>query len=258
MLKGHVFEYQQFQHQIFAIFIHLFMNKANGVARSYKNAMNITYSGHTVTVDKGACIVQGRVLEEDASTTIDAGIETAFCKLVVEIDLDKVNTITDFNQGTYRVVKGESAYPNLTQEDTAGTNAGKYQYELARFKISNGSVTEFQDKRTYIEDQLKYGGIERAQSAADDAQNTADTARSEAAAANNNANSRLPINGGNISGGIAPDTNNAYDLGTVFLMFRTIYANELNGKRFYGEAFDFSNGGYIGGDLDVERFHSIY
>ena len=159
MLKGDVFEYQEFENQIFALFIHLFMNKANGVARSYKNAMNVTYSGHTVTIDNGACLVQGRFLEEDSSTIIDTGIETAFCKLVVEIDLDKTNTEEDFNQGTYRIVKDSSAYPTLIQEDTAGTNQGKYQYELARFKISDGVVTEFQDKRTYIEDQLQYGGL---------------------------------------------------------------------------------------------------
>ena len=159
MLKGDVFEYQAFENQIFALFISMFMNSANGVARGYKNGMNITYSGHEVTINSGACLVQGRFLEEDSSTTVDAGIETAFCKLVVEIDLDKINTTQEFNQGSYVIVKGSSAYPNLTQEDTVGTNEGKYQYELARFKISEGAVTEFQDKRTYIQDFLQYEGI---------------------------------------------------------------------------------------------------
>ena len=160
MLKGDVFKNQIFENQIFALFINLFMNKADGVARSYKNAMNITYSGHNLTVDQGACVVQGRFLEEDSSTTIDAGIETMFCKLVVEVDLDKVNTSDVFNQGYYNVVKSASGYPALTQQDIAGQNSGKYQYELARFKISDGVVTDFQDMRTYIEDLLQYGGIE--------------------------------------------------------------------------------------------------
>lgn len=160
MLKGDVFEYQEFENQIFALFIDLFMNKANGVARTYKNGMNLSYSGHTVTIDSGACLVQGRFLEEDSSTTIDAGIETSFCKLVVEIDLDKTNTIETFNQGAYKIVKDNSAYPSLTQQDTVGTNTGKYQYELARFKISDGVVTEFSDRRTFIEDELQYGAID--------------------------------------------------------------------------------------------------
>ena len=160
MLKGDVFKNQIFENQIFALFINLFMNKADGVARSYKNAMNITYSGHNLTVDQGACVVQGRFLEEDSSTTIDAGIETMFCKLVVEVDLDKVNTSDVFNQGYYNVVKSASGYPALTQQDIAGQNSGKYQYELARFKISDGVVTDFQDMRTYIEDLLQYGGLD--------------------------------------------------------------------------------------------------
>lgn len=159
MLKGDVFEYQEFQNQIFALFINLFMNNANGVARGYKNAMNITFSGHTITIDRGACLIQGRLLEEDSSTTLDTGIDTSFCKLVVEIDLDKINTVEEFNQGSYRIVKGTSAYPTLTQENIIQNNSGKYQYELARFKISDGNITEFEDMRTYIEDQLQYNGI---------------------------------------------------------------------------------------------------
>lgn len=160
MLKGDVFKNQIFENHVFALFINLFMNSADGVARTYKNAMNITYSGHNVTIDKGACIVQGRLLEEDSSTIVDAGIETMFCKLVVEVDLDKTNTSSVFNQGYYNVVKSANGWPNLTQQDIAGQNSGKYQYELARFKISDGVVTEFQDKRTYIEDLLQYGEIE--------------------------------------------------------------------------------------------------
>lgn len=159
MLKGNVFKNQIFENHIFALFISLFLNKKDGIARDYKNAMNVTYSGHSVTVNSGACIIQGRPLEEDSSTTIDAGIETMFCKLVVEIDLDKVNTSSVFNQGYYNIVKSESAYPNLTQQDIVGLNSGKYQYELARFKISDGVVADFEDKRTYIEEQLQYDSI---------------------------------------------------------------------------------------------------
>ena len=160
MLKGDVFKNQIFENHVFALFINLFMNNANGIVRSYKNAMNITYSGHNVTINKGACIVQGRLLEEDSSTTIDAGIETMFCKLVVEVDLDKVNTSSVFNQGYYNIVKDGNSYPTLTQQDIVGQNSGKYQYELARFKISDGVVADFEDKRTYIEDLLQYGQVD--------------------------------------------------------------------------------------------------
>lgn len=156
MLKGEVFKNQIFENHIFALFINIFANKANGIAKNYENAMNMTYSGHNLTVNKGCCLIQGRFLTEDSSTTIDCGIDTMFCKLVIEIDLDKANTGSVFNQGYYNIVKSESNYPELTQQDIVGQNSGKYQYELARFKISDGVITDFRDMRTYIEDQLQY------------------------------------------------------------------------------------------------------
>lgn len=159
MLKGDVFKNQTFENHIFALFINAFMNSANGVSKTYKNLMNVTYSGHTVTVDSGACLVQGRLLEEDSFTTLDTGIETMFCKLVVEIDLDKSNTSSVFNQGYYNIVKSSTDYPSLTQQNIVGLNSGKYQFELARFKVSDGVVTDFQDMRIYFEDQLQYGGL---------------------------------------------------------------------------------------------------
>ena len=179
MLKGHIFKEQKFGNHIAALLFSIFMNKADGVAKNYKNSMQVTYSGHTVTVNSGACLVQGRALEEDSSTTLDTGIETMYCKLVVEVDLDKINTESSFLQGNYNIIKSSSAYPNLTQEDIVGQNTGKYQYELARFKVSGGVVTDFEDKRTYIEDQLQYGAIE---------------------ILNNKFINYLPLSGGRISG----------------------------------------------------------
>lgn len=151
MLKGHIFSSQLFANNIAGLVNNAFANEKDGVFKNFKNAMEVTYSDHSVTVNSGACLIQGRPVEEDSTTTIDAGIETAFCKLVVEIDLSKTNTENDFEQGFYNIVKGSSAYPELTQEDTLG-GTGKYQFELARFKISNGAIAEFEDKRVFIED----------------------------------------------------------------------------------------------------------
>ena len=73
MLKGHVFINQNFGNHIFALFMNTFLAGRNGVVNGYKNSMNLTYSGSSVTVDSGALCVQGRFLEEDSSTTLDAG-----------------------------------------------------------------------------------------------------------------------------------------------------------------------------------------
>lgn len=151
MLKGHVFSKQLFGNPIFALFINTFLNGTNGVSNNYKNGMKVTYSGSTVTIQSGAVCIQGRFLEEDTSFSIPAGTSTAFCKLVIEIDLDKTNTESEFNQGVYKIVKGTSNYPNLTQTNIVKNNSGKYQYELARFKTGTSGITNFQDMRTFLD-----------------------------------------------------------------------------------------------------------
>ena len=160
MLKGHVFKEQIFGNQIFALFINTFLNGANGVSNNYKNGMNITYSGSTLTVQSGAVCIQGRFLEEDTSTDIAAGTDSAYCKLVIEIDLSKQNTEETFTQATYKIVKGTTGYPELTQTDIVNNNSGIYQYELARFKTSLNGISEFQDMRTYLDFASIYTYIE--------------------------------------------------------------------------------------------------
>lgn len=159
MLKGHVFKEQIFGNQIFALFINTFLNGQNGVSNNYKNGMQVTYSGTNITVQSGAVCVQGRFLEEDTSTSISTGTDTSYCKLVIEIDLDKQNTEQQLLQATYKIVKSSSSYPNLTQNDIVKNNAGIYQYELARFKTSSSGISEFQDMRTFLDFESVYNTI---------------------------------------------------------------------------------------------------
>ena len=166
MLKGHVFSKQIFGNPIFALFINTFLNGKDGVSNNYKNGMQVTYSGSNVTVASGAVCIQGRFLEEDTGSTISAGTDTAYCKLVIEVNLDLQNTESQFNQASYKVVKSASGYPNLTQTNIVKNNAGIYQYELARFRTNASGITEFQDNRTfidfvsiYVEVEAEYGEI---------------------------------------------------------------------------------------------------
>ena len=151
MLKGHVFSKQLFGNPIFALFINTFLNGINGVSNNYKNGMAVTYSGSTVTVDSGAVCIQGRFLEEDTYTTLSAGTNTAYCKLVIEIDLDKENTESEFTQASYKIITSTSGYPSLTQSNIVKNVAGIYQYELARFRTGASGITEFQDMRTFLD-----------------------------------------------------------------------------------------------------------
>ena len=160
MLKGHVFAEQIFGHPIFALFIDTFTGGRNGISNKYKNKMAITYSGSTLTVQSGAICIQGRFLEEDTSTSISAGTDTAFCKLVIEIDLDKVNTSSEFLQAEYKILKSSSAYPELTQNDIVKNVSGVYQFELARFKTNLNGISEFQDMRTFLDFETIYDSID--------------------------------------------------------------------------------------------------
>ena len=161
MLKGQVFKQQIFESHIFAVFINTFLGGRNGIDNSYKNGMAITYSGSNLTVQSGVVCIQGRFLEEDSSTEITAGTDASYCKLVIEIDLSKQNTESDFVQGAYKVIKSSSTYPTLTQTDIIKNNSGIYQYELARFRTSSSGITDFVDMRTFLNFESIYSEIRK-------------------------------------------------------------------------------------------------
>ena len=160
MLKGHVFKEQIFGNHIFALFINTFLNGKNGVISNYKNGMQVTYSNNTITIQNGVVCIQGRFLEEDTDTDLDAGTETAFCRLVVEINLDNTNTEEELTQASYKILKNTSNYPALTQTDIVNNNSGIYQLELASFKTSLNGITDFQDKRSFLDFQSIYTAIQ--------------------------------------------------------------------------------------------------
>lgn len=150
MLKGHVFKKQTFRSEIFAFWIDTLLDHKCGIG-DYKNKMKVTYSGRNITVGSGLVCIRGRLIEEDTSYTLTTGTDTAFCKLVIEVDLDKENTENELNQVSYKIVKETSGYFALTQNDIVKNNSGKYQYELARFKTGTSGITNFQDMRTYLD-----------------------------------------------------------------------------------------------------------
>lgn len=151
MLKGYVFSKQLFENPIFALFINTFLNGQNGISNNYKNGMAVSYSGSNITISSGAVCIQGRFLGEDTSTTLNAGTNNLYCKLVIEIDLDKQNTETELNQASYKIVTSGTGYPNLTQTNIVKNNTGIYQYELARFRTVSSGITDFQDMRTFLD-----------------------------------------------------------------------------------------------------------
>lgn len=156
MLKGYVFSEQLFENPIFALFINTFLDGKNGISNNFLEGMEVTFSGSNITINSGVACIQGRFVGEDTYTTISTGTDTAYCKLVIEINLDEVNTASDFKQASYKIIKSTSGYPSLTQTNIVKNNSGIYQYELARFKTSASGITDFQDKRTFLDFETIY------------------------------------------------------------------------------------------------------
>lgn len=163
MIKGDVFNKQYFPSNTFALFIDTFLNSKNGVINGYKNSFALSNTTNSITISSGALCVRGRFIREDSSTTINVSYNTnTYCKLVIEIDLDKINTISELNQVVYKVLSSESGYPTLTQTDIVKNESGIYQYELARFMCNSSGISQFTDKRTFIDFNSMYQEVENA------------------------------------------------------------------------------------------------
>ena len=150
MLKGETFNQQTFTSDAFALFIDRFTNKQSGVMIGCE----LSNTNTSVTIAEGYFLIRGRFLRIISGVTLSDISTDGFYSLVCEIDLSKTNTAEQFNQGAIKTIYGASAYPTLTQQDI--TASGEvYQFEFARFKVESGSITDFTDRRTYVE----YGKI---------------------------------------------------------------------------------------------------
>lgn len=161
MLKGHVFAGQIFGNQIFALFINTFLNGRNGISNNYKEGMPVTYLNNNIHIGSGAICIQGRFLEEDSGRDITADTDNQYCSLVIEVNLDEANTDSSFLQADYKILKNASTYPVLTQNNIVKNNSGVYQYELARFRTSGSGITDFQDRRTFLDFNSIYDVLEQ-------------------------------------------------------------------------------------------------
>ena len=156
MLKGDVFSNQLFNVHAFALFIDTFLDKKNGIIDGYKNNMNITASGTNISIGQGACVIRGRFMEEDSTTTIStSSIQSKYCALVIEIDLSKTNTDSSLLQATYKILSSAGSTPTLTQQDIINNyTSGVYQFKLATFQTdASGNISNLvkTDERLSIE-----------------------------------------------------------------------------------------------------------
>lgn len=164
MLKGHVFNLQTFTSEAFALFIDKFLNGRCGVAKGCE----LSNTNTSATIADGYFVVRGRFLQIISGVTISNITNNGFYSLVCEIDLSKTNTADQLNQAEIKTVYNASNYPALTQQDITGSGT-LYQYEFARFRVESGSITNFTDKRTFVDFATIYDVIQNeAQGVLDD------------------------------------------------------------------------------------------
>ena len=155
MLKGHTFNLQTFTSEAFALFIDKFLNGTCGVAKGCE----LSNTNNSATIGEGYFVIRGRFLQIISNETISNISTNGFYSLICEIDLSKTNTAEQLNQAEIKTIYDSSAYPTLTQQDITGSGT-KYQYEFARFKVENGNITNFTDKRTFVDISSIYNYIQ--------------------------------------------------------------------------------------------------
>ncbi len=155
MIRGHVFQNQIFSNDAFALFMDFVLNKKSGVIKGCQ----VSNTSSTVSVGEGYFWVKGRPIQIIGTETKNVDTDTAYCKLICEIDLSKENTDTELNQVSVKIIKSSTAYPTLTQEDL--TDGGViYQFPFAQFKITNGKVSDFTSLVEYIDYESIYKTIQ--------------------------------------------------------------------------------------------------
>lgn len=154
MLVGYTFDEQLFTSEAFAKFQDTFLSKKSGVI----DGITLSNTNNTVTISSGWFVVRGRFLREQGGSTLSI-TENGYYSVVCEIDLNEENTETELSQAKYKLIKGTGTYPILVQQDI--TNGGTiYQYEFAKFKMENGTISNFTDTRTFVDFESIYDLIQ--------------------------------------------------------------------------------------------------
>lgn len=151
MLKGHVFDLQTFTSEAFAITFDKVLQGRCGILKG----CDLSNTSNSATIGEGYFVVKGRPLQVVGNETVSNISNNGYYSLVCEVDLSKTNTADTLNQAAIKTVYNASSYPTLTQQDITGSGT-VYQYEFARFKVESGSITNFTDRRTYLDFETLY------------------------------------------------------------------------------------------------------
>lgn len=156
MLRGHVFKFQTFANEAFAHFIDIFLQGNMGITKGCE----LSKTTDSVTIGAGYFCICGRFLEIIGNETIEDITNTGYYNLVCELDLSKINTKSELNQAVIKTIRNTSGFGNLTKENLfEGGNI--YQFEFARFKVTEVGIADFEDRRTFLNLESLYSLINK-------------------------------------------------------------------------------------------------
>lgn len=134
MLTGYTYDNQLFISEAFRKFQNTFVNGKSGVI----DGMGVTVTNNSASIANGYALIKGGLLREQGGTTLEFSANGYYI-VVLEIDLSRENTTTEFNQGSFKLLYSASDYPTPLHENlTDGGNV--YQMELARFQKTDQGV----------------------------------------------------------------------------------------------------------------------
>lgn len=128
--------------------------------------MELSNTSNTITIANGKMIIKGRefaVVGGGETINVEATPSgSLYGALVVEIDLTKESTKSNFEQVSFKVLQSATDYPKSTQQDINSGETAQflYQVELAKFKITTSGISEFIDTRTFLKISSLYNLIE--------------------------------------------------------------------------------------------------
>ena len=148
MINGITFSEQLIRSKDFAHFMYTFLNGTSGITKGCE----ISHAGGNVYVQKGYFIQHGRFVEIVGTETIPSPEVLSgqlYCTVVFEIDLSKVNSVSEFNQGIFKTLTSNTNYPSLTQQDL-DKDGVIYQIAWCQYIKTLAGIEQFRDVRQIL------------------------------------------------------------------------------------------------------------
>lgn len=157
MIRGITFDKQLMKSKDHAHEVNYYYGGDLGITKGCEVTENV--DGNLV-VSEGYFIINGRLVGIEGSEIItvpSVPSGTLYSILVFEINLNQENTLTEFNQGIFKIISDATNYPTLIEQDLdeGGT---VYQFEFARFMNTVGGISELVDTRKLF-DNRKYAEV---------------------------------------------------------------------------------------------------